>query len=212
MTAVCPKCRQPLDGEEEYICCAAATIAWRCTECAKVSEGFAFPYGQCPQCGGALEILDPRGPADGDELTAVREAFAIELGGQAFYNRAAREATEPTLRELFGRLAAMEGEHIATLARRYHAQVPPPDTAFRLDRAAIYAGIGSRPEDPENLFRIAIACEERAVKFFSERGTTAAEGSPVRQLYRELAAEENEHVALLSTEYALWQRGRAGLL
>ncbi len=212
MTARCPKCRQPLEDDEEYICCAAETVAWRCTACAKVSEGFAFPYGQCPLCGGALVALDPRAGAPGEGLTAVREAFAIELGGRAFYGRAAAEAAEPALRALFGRLAVMEGEHIATLARRYHAEVPEPALATAVDRAAIYAGIGSRPEDPANLFRIAIACEERAAAFFAARAGDTALGSTVRQLYRELAAEEREHAVLLATEYALWQRGRAGVL
>lgn len=212
MPARCPKCRKPLEDDEEYICCAAATIAWRCAACAKVSEGFAFPYGQCPLCGGALASLEARPGADGEELVAVREALAIELGGQAFYTRAARDAAEPAMRELFGRLAAMEGEHIATLARRYHAPVAAPVAEFAVDRAAIYAGIDSRPQDPANLFRIAIACEERAAAFFAERARSAAADATARELYRELAAEERDHVALLSTEYALWLDGRAGLL
>jgi rubrerythrin len=212
MTARCPKCRQPLDDDEEYICCAAETVAWRCTACAKVSEGFAFPYGQCPLCGGALARLDPRSAAEGAELDAVREALAIELGGRAFYTRAALDATEPAMRELFGRLAAMEGEHITTLSRRYHIERAEPAIDFAVDRAAIYAGIDTRPRDPAYLFRIAIACEERAAAFFAERAGSAAAGSKVGDLYRELAAEEREHVALLSTEYALWLDGRAGLL
>ncbi len=49
---------------------------------------------------------------------------------------------------------------------------------------AIYAGIPNHPEDPANLFRIAIAFEQRAVNFFTERGAQCAEGSPERQLYR----------------------------
>lgn len=180
MPARCPKCRKPLEDDEEYICCASATVAWRCTACAKVSEGFAFPYGQCPLCGGALASLDPRPGAEGAALSAVREALAIELGGQAFYTRAARDAAEPAMRELFGRLAAMESEHLSTLARRYHAEVTAPSDDFAIDRAAIYAGIDSRPQDPANLFRIAIACEERAAAFFAGRASDDATGSTVR--------------------------------
>ena len=52
---LCPKCRRPLDGEEVYICCGDGALEWRCTACRKVSEGFAFPYGQCPHCGRELE-------------------------------------------------------------------------------------------------------------------------------------------------------------
>jgi homotetrameric NADPH-dependent glutamate synthase len=207
----CPKCRQPLEGDEEYVCCASAKLTWKCQACAKVSEGFAFPYGMCPACGGKLEVADPAKVADAVALEAVRIAFEIELGGMAFYGRAAQDAADPQLRELFGRFAEMEKEHMATLSRRYHVQVPPAGD-FKVDRAAIYAGVASRPEDPANLFRIAIAFEERAVKFFTERGVAVAPGSPERQLYKELAAEEQEHVDLLTTELKRWQAGKPGLM
>jgi glutamate synthase (NADPH/NADH) small chain len=209
---LCPKCRQPIEGDEPYICCADATLQWRCQSCAKVSEGFAFPYGKCPHCGGTLEVLEARQLDDAKALDSVRMAFEIELGGQAFYRRAAGETTEPALRELFESLAEMEQEHMETLSRRYHADVPAPSPEFRIERAAIYAGIENRPEDPANLLRIAIACEQRAVAFFTGRGEAAAEGSIERQLYRELAAEEREHVALLTTEYDRWKAGKPGLL
>jgi len=208
----CPKCRQPLEGEEAYICCADAAIDWRCASCFKVSEGFAFPYGSCPYCGGALEVLTPRRIDDDGALAAVREAFEIELGGQAFYHRAARDTAEPALRELFGKLADMELEHMATLSRRYHAKVPTPSESFHLDRAALFGGVDNRPEDPANLFRIAIAFERRAVEFFEGRGAVAAEDSPEKALYRELAAEEREHAALLTTEYQRWTEGKPGML
>jgi len=50
------------------------------------------------------------------------------------------------------------------------------------------------------------------VKFFTERGTQCAEGSPERQLYKELAAEEKEHVDLLATEFERFKLGKPGLL
>jgi hypothetical protein len=106
----------------------------------------------------------------------------------------------------------MEGEHMATLSRRYHTEVPVPSSEFRTERAAIYAGIPHRPEDPANLFRLAIAFEERAVKFFTERGEQCPDGSAERELYRELAAEEREHVAILTTELERWKLGKPGLL
>jgi rubrerythrin len=209
---LCPKCHQPIEGDEPYICCAGATLQWRCRDCAKVSEGFAFPYGKCPHCGGTLEVLDPRTVDDAKALDSIRMAFEIELGGQAFYRRAATETPDPALRELFESLAEMEQEHMATLSRRYHADVPAPSPEFQVARAAIYAGIEHRPEDPANLLRIAIACERRAVDFFTGRSAEAREDSVERQLYRELAAEEREHVALLTTEYDRWKAGKPGLL
>ena len=209
---LCPKCRRPIEGDEPYICCATATLAWRCNDCAKVSEGFAFPYGKCPHCGGTLEVLDARTVDDAKALDSIRMAFEIELGGQAFYRRAAGEAKAPVLQELFASLAEMEREHMETLSRRYHADVPAPSPEFQVERAAIYAGVENRPDDPANLLRIAIACEQRAVDFFTERSAQAPEDSVERQLYRELAAEEREHVALLATEYERWKAGKQGLL
>jgi rubrerythrin len=211
-TISCPRCHRPLDGEEVYICCANLELSWRCGTCGKVSEGFAFPYGMCPYCNGKLEMLE-RGPIDDTMgLDAIRAAFEIELGGHAFYQRAANESQDPVLRELFCRFAAMEQEHMETLSRRYHRDLPQAAADFQIDHAAIFAGVERKPEDPANLFRIAIAFEERAVKFFSEQGAQAPEGSMERDLYKELAAEEREHVALLTTEYERWKAGKAGLL
>jgi glutamate synthase (NADPH) small chain len=207
----CPKCARPVDvADGNYVCCAGAKLAWRCEGCAKVTEGFAFPYGMCPACGGKLELADATKIADAEALAAIRIAFEIELGGQAFYGRAAREASDPVLRELFGKFVVMEREHMETLSRRYHVEVPAPSPEFQISRAAIYAGIDTGPADPANLFRIAIAFEERAVTFFEKRATLAGEAE--RELYRELAAEEREHVALLTTEYQRWKQGKAGIL
>ena len=82
---------------------------------------------------------------------------------------------------------------------------PPPPPASRSHRP-------NRPEDPTNLFRIAIAFEQRAVKFFEDQMSKTKEGSVERQLYKELAAEEREHVALLTTELERWQAGKPGLM
>lgn len=207
----CPKCHQPLDDEEVYICCAAAQIEWRCASCDKVSEGFAFPYGMCPACGGILKPLAAREIDDAAALDAIRTAFEIELGGMSFYMRAARETQEPTLKELFQKFADMEMEHMKTLSRRYHVEIPQPSEGFKLDRAAIYAGIENHPDDPINLFRIAIAFEERAVQFFNKRGAQVAADSIENQLYRELAAEEQEHVEILISALNRYQQGKAGL-
>ena len=89
---------------------------------------------------------------------------------------------------------------------------PEPSAAFRIELAAIFASVESRPEDPANLFLIAMALEKRAADFFAERAGHAPEGSVERRLYQELAAEEREHAALLATEYKRWRAGKPGLL
>ena len=205
---------RPAEEEDEggFFLGAGAKLQWRCTGCAKVSEGFAYPYGMCPYCGGKLEALGTRNVEGAAAVDAVRKAFEIELGGQAFYRRAAAETVDPDLKRLFSAFAVMEQEHMETLCRRYRVEVPPPSDAFRIERAAIYAGIDHRPEDPANLFRIAIAFEQRAVDFFAAQAGKVAAGSPEAQLYKELAAEEREHVELLRTELQRWLEGKAGLL
>ena len=209
---LCPKCRQPIDGPDEYICCGTERLQWRCRDCGKVSEGFAFPYGMCPQCDGVLEALDPREIDDAASLAAIRTAFEIELGGRAFYAEAAQDASQDAMRSLFGKLAEMEDEHLETLARRYHATPPAPSDRSSIPRAAIFAGVDNRPGDPANLLRIAIACETRAARFFAEQARDMPDGSPAHQLYCELAAEEREHADMLSTELDRWKAGKPGLL
>jgi acyl-coenzyme A synthetase/AMP-(fatty) acid ligase/rubrerythrin len=208
---LCPKCHRPLDGSDEaYICCADATLRWHCRSCAKVSEGFAFPYGGCPLCGGELELFDPGPVGDVAAMNAVRKAFEIELGGQAFYHRAVASASDPAMRELFARFAAMEREHMDTLAGRYHVDLEPVFDAHAVEHAVAFAGVDHRVGDTEDLFRIAIDVEERAATFFETTAESTAPGSPAQRLYRELAAEEREHATLLRSEQARWREHKPG--
>lgn len=188
-----------------------ADIQWRCRACAAISQGFAFPYGLCPQCGGKLDELNaPRAHLDAKWL-GLRSAFEIELGARAFYQRAAIDTRDPVLRKLFGRFAIMEGEHMEALAQRYQFDVPTASKAFRIELAAIFADIESRPQDPDNLFRIAIALEKRAAEFFAKQASQAGAGTPERRLYEELAEEEREHAHFLGGEFARWRDSRPGV-
>ncbi len=209
---MCPKCHRPLEGDEEYVCCADATVQWHCVDCAKVSEGFAFPYGMCPHCGGHLEATSKGSPAEEVAMESLRTAFEIELGGQAFYHAAAMATDDPVLKELFGKFAEMENEHMETLSRRYHMDIPARSADFRLDLAIAHAGFKDIPGDPDSLFRTAILFEERAAAFFAAASDNQPKGSSALQLYRELAAEERFHVSQLSTEYDRWKANKAGIL
>lgn len=210
---LCPKCRQPTDDADgDYICCAGETLLWRCCGCDKLSEGFALPFGSCPYCGGRLEMAAPSNVDNAGAQAGIRTAFEIELGGQAFYRRAAAQAQDPDLQSLFARFADMEAEHLETLARRYHTSAPASGLGLPLDVAAAYAGIDGRPGDAETLFRIAIALEQRAATYFEHAAAKAATGSVEHRLYRELAAEEREHVEILTTEFQQRKRGKTGLL
>ena len=160
----CPKCHVTLEDEDDgpYICCADAPMQWQCEKCGKVSEGFAFPYGCCPQCGGKLALRDV-GTMQGVDmaaLDAVRMAFEIELGGRAFYQRAAAESSDDELRALFGRFAIMEGEHMETLSRRYHIEPPHPSPGFRVELAAMHTpGHLISPVEPAPSSSLFSSCE-----------------------------------------------------
>lgn len=211
---LCPKCRVSLADESEghSICCADAPMQWQCGQCGKVSEGFAFPYGNCPQCAGKLALRqeDPTAATDRAALDAVRLAFEIELGSRAFYQRAAADSDDDALRALFGRFAIMEGEHMEALSLRYHIETPDPAPRFQVGQAAVFAGVDHRPHDPDNLFQIAIALEKRAASFFAKLSAQAPAGSAEQRLYLALGAEERAHAAMLDTEYELWRTRKPG--
>ena len=212
----CTRCHRPLaaDDAAEGLCCADAIGLWHCALCGQTSEGFAFAYGLCPHCSGRLRRQDtPRaGAAESAAVEGVRLAFEIELGGRAFYQRAAADSTDPVMRALFGGFAVLEGEHMETLSRRYHIDAPAPSAALRVEAAALFAEVENRPQDPVNLFRIAIGLEQRAQRFFDERAALADAGSATQRLYRELAVEERAHAELLIDELARWRAGRPGRL
>ncbi len=208
---VCPRCHRPVEaGDDDGICCADQVVAWKCTDCSKRSEGFAFPYGRCPACNGVLEPVDAVATTVPDEaMAAVRKAFEIELGGRDFYVAAAKHTSDEQLHDMFQRLAEMEREHIDTLVRRYHLS-PPDDASGDLHPGALQAGAQRVPTDPMDLLELALTLEQRAEAFFREHCDDAAPAA--RELYRELAAEEGEHIALLTTELSALRSNRRGLL
>ncbi|HEX6721112.1 MAG TPA: AMP-binding protein, partial [Burkholderiaceae bacterium] len=205
----CPRCHQPLDFAAEglYMCCAGAARRWRCTSCQAAHDGFAFAYGACPGCGGRLVAADETAPDDA-VLAGVRMAFEIELGGRAFYQRAAADSRDAQMRALFERFAAMEGEHMETLSHRYHVRTAEASAPLRLELAALFGGVEHRPQDPDNLFRIAVAIERRAARLFTEHADRADSGSTDGELFRELAAEEVEHAVYLDAEHQRWRAGQ----
>ncbi len=193
--AACTKCRRPFEpGDEEHICCAGERITWTCTSCQKVSEGFAFPYGLCPACGGTLELGHDVTLESEAAVQAIRQAFEIELGGIAFYARGAKEieAKDPDLAHLFGELSEMEKGHLEILARRYHVQAPAEALTQTLTPAqvAVFAGADVKDYSGASLLRLAVHLEKRARAFFLDAGRKFPTGSHEWKLYRELEAEE----------------------
>ncbi|MCB0993728.1 MAG: NADPH-dependent glutamate synthase [Acidimicrobiales bacterium] len=208
----CARCGRPLDADDasDELCCAGDVVAWRCTSCAKRSEGVALPFGRCPACGGELEVVTHSAALDDPAHGAVRTALEIELGGRDFYLAATTEATDAQMRRLFERLAAMEVEHLDTLVRRYHLP-PPPEASGDLGPAMSQVGRERHVADPFDLIETALELERRAHERFTAE-SAAATSAAARLLYQELAAEEAEHIDMLTTELGLLRRGKLGLL
>ncbi|MFA6956242.1 MAG: NADPH-dependent glutamate synthase [Thermoanaerobaculia bacterium] len=203
--AACMKCRRPFEpgDDDEHICCGGDMLIWTCDTCQKVSEGFAFPYGLCPACGGHL-TRGHETPVEGEAaVEAVRQALEIELGGLSFYARGAKEveAKDPDLAKLFLDLSEMEKEHMITLARRYHVDLPDQPLNMNLTptQVAVFAGETLSEYSGAELLRLAVHLEKRARGFFLDAGRQFPVGSPEWKLYRELEAEEREHTDMLAT-------------
>lgn len=209
----CPRCHGRIEAGEPYVCCAGAAIRWQCRSCHKVHEGFAYPFGRCAACGGKLSREEGGAAPDDVAQEAVQRAMEVELGGWAFYARGAKTATDPELADMFGRLAAMEREHLELLAKRYHIATPELGAMeLGAEVAALYAGANAEPKTALELLEVALALEERAKDFFAARSTSLTRGSAVWRMYRELEAEEHEHAALIETEIQRRRSGKAGML
>jgi len=203
MPSVCPKCHQVL--EEDYVCCAEATYTWKCTQCRRLSKGFVIPFGRCELCGGRLEVVEEYAFEDPARLRPIQQALQAELNATTFYATAAAETNDPELRRLFASLSEMEREHLRSLAEKYHAhlttdQAPAPDPAYR---QVVLENLEAVPPAarPLELLTRAAEMERRARAFFLRQVEVLPEGLE-REIYRELAAEEDEHIALLESGLA----------
>ncbi len=210
MPSTCPKCHQVL--EEDYVCCADVTYTWKCTQCRKLSKGFVIPFGRCESCGGTLTIVDESASRDAARLKPIQQALQAEMNAYSFYSMLAAESTDPDVRTLFASLSEMEREHLENLANKYHAHLEEDSAqaAHPKMRQIILGGIedahspeaGSLARDRLlALYERAIEMERRARGFFLKQVEALEEGLE-REIYRELAAEEDEHIALLESGLA----------
>jgi len=209
MPSTCPKCHQVL--EEDYVCCADVTYTWKCAQCRKLSKGFVIPFGRCEACGGTLEIVDDSVYRDAARLRPVQQALQAEMNAYTFYSVMAAEATDADVRTLFASLSQMEYEHLENLAHKYHAHLEAESgqTAHPKIRQILLEGIEEVPagERLVSLYGRAIEMERRARTFFLRQVETLEEGLE-REIYRELAAEEDEHIALLESGLAKTKTAR----
>jgi rubrerythrin len=204
MPSTCPKCRAVVADDD--VCCADLVYTWKCTKCHKVSTGFAVPYGKCFLCGGKLEVT--KGTEFDDPMTVapIRQAVQFELNTYHFYRLALLRAKDPTLKAIFEQLYQNEVDHLHTLQDRYHTHLDEEVLNLRPDADALlgdslFAGIDLDDAKlaPVALYDKAIEMERRTRDYFRELARTLPAGK-VQDVCKELAAEEEEHVAMLETE------------
>jgi len=203
MASTCPKCHRVLD--DDIVCCAEIKYTWKCKSCGKLSSGFAVPYGRCFLCGGENEVIAGYSGENPARVEIVREATQYELDMYQFYRLARRRTSDATLGSVLEELCHKEEDHLAELEEKYHVHLDPsvrelPTDAERLLSQWIFAGIDFRKEaHVPAVYDKAIEMERRTRDYFRARAAAVPPG-PERETYRELAAEEEEHVSILETE------------
>jgi glutamate synthase (NADPH) small chain len=205
MPSFCPKCRAVL--EEDEICCAQVRYTWKCTRCSKLSTGFALPYGKCFMCGGEVQ-LEERRLEDPMKLQAVREAVQFELNSYHFYKMALERVANPRNRAILEHLYHNELDHLHELELKYHAHLDREvlelePQAEKLLADEIFLGLEFADETAvKQVYELAIAMERRTRDHFRNLASSPGLEAVERDIYGELAAEEEEHVAMLESELA----------
>ena len=202
MPSSCPKCRRTL--EEDEICCAQVRYTWRCKSCFKLTSGFAVPYGKCFMCGGQLEVIPDRDLGDSMRFRAIRDAVQFELNSFHFYKLARDKAGSPEQRAVLERLYEAELDHLHELEEKYHAHldrsvVELSSNEENLLSNWLFQGIRVEGSGVGDLYRAALEMERRTRDHFRKLARELPAGLE-KELCAELAAEEEEHVALLEGE------------
>lgn len=203
MPSSCPKCHRVL--EEDEICCAQVRYSWRCKSCFKLTSGFAIPYGKCFLCGGELEVVPGRDLGDSMRFRAIREAVQFELNSFHFYKLAREKAARPEQRAVLERLYEAELDHLHELEEKYHAHLDREVVELSADEQNLlsnwlFRGIRvDQNSGVKDLYQVALEMERRTRDHFRKLATDLPAGLE-KDLCLELAAEEEEHVAMLESE------------
>jgi rubrerythrin len=203
MPSSCPKCRRVL--EEDEICCAQVRYTWRCKSCFKLTSGFAIPYGKCFMCGGDLETIENRELGDTMRFQAIRDAVQFELNSFHFYKLARDKAQTSDQRAVLERLYEAELDHLHELEEKYHAHLDREVVELSQNEQLLLSNwlfrdihVGS-DSGVRDLYQAALEMERRTRDHFRKLASGLPPGLE-KDLCGELAAEEDEHVALLEGE------------
>jgi glutamate synthase (NADPH/NADH) small chain len=203
MPSSCPKCHRVL--EEDEICCAQVRYSWRCQSCFKLTTGFAVPYGKCFMCGGELTVIPDRDLGDCMRFHAIRDAMQFGLNSFHFFKLARERATTPEQCIVLEHLYEAGLDHVYELEEKYHAHLDWEMVEFASDEEKLlsdwsFRGIRVKQDAGiADLYRVALETEPRAREHFRQLASQFPVGLD-NELCREVAAEEEEHVAMLQTE------------
>jgi rubrerythrin len=201
MATMCPKCHRTV--EEDYICCADMRFTWKCRECHKRSQGFFVPFSRCHLCGGELEMVESERDFAPDRTRAVRSGVLMESNAYHYYRLAAASAQDPRTAAVFKDFMEKEREHLETLLLKYHVHedASPNQAADEMIIGWLLKGIdfSEARGSVRALYDKAIQMERRTLDFYRDQAKVVS--NPLeKELYLELAAEEEDHAALLETE------------
>ena len=203
MPSSCPKCLRIL--EEDEICCAQVRQWWRCTICFKLTTAFAVPYGKCFLCGGKLEVIADRVLGDCMRFDAVRDAMQFELDSVEFYKLAWERAATPEQRLVAEHLYETGLDYLHELEEKYQVYMDRDMVELASDEEKLlsdwpFQGIRvDANSEVADLYQVALGAEHRAREHFQQLAIRHPDGLE-NELCRELAAEEDEHIAMLETE------------
>ncbi len=206
MASTCPKCREVL--ADDGVCCAEVKYVWKCGKCGKLTTGFVVPFGKCFLCGGDLKIIESRNIDDPKALEVVEEAMQFEVNAYLFYKIAKERAANIARQEILEEMMLKEQDHIQEISDKYHVhldldKLEAPENIEKLIGDEIFKGISvdSGASCLKGIYEKAIELEKRTWKFFLQKAEILPDGLE-KEICRELAAEEEEHVAILETEMA----------
>lgn len=203
MGSQCPKCKCVV--ADDAVCCADVNYTWKCKGCGKLSVGFVVPYGRCFLCGGELEVVSGYQFEEPERIEPIREAVQFEIDMYQFYRLAEDRMGDPGARSVLADLRSREEDHLNELSEKYHlhldrAALDPSTSAEKVLADDLFRGVDfGTQESIETIYQRALELEKRTLAHFQNRAETLPPGLE-RELYRELAAEEVEHVALLEGE------------
>jgi rubrerythrin len=191
--------------EEDEICCAQVRYTWRCKSCFKLTTGFAIPYGKCFLCGGELEVIPGRDLGDSMRFRAIRDAVQFEPDSFHFYKLARDKAHTPEQRAVLEGLYEAELDHLHELEEKYHAHLDRSVVELSSDEQNLlsnwlFRGIQVTEDSGlVELYQAALEMERRTRDHFKKLAREVPPGLEA-ELCAELAAEEEEHVAMLEME------------